>query len=92
MEIALTPTADQYVRMAAFRAIKAIGSNDDQENVRQCFLAEASELKRECLAELLEGVQPTRQILIWLLACLEKSGRSERHTDDRLTYGAKGFC
>ena len=92
MEIALTPTADQYVRMAAFRAIKAIGSNDHQENVRQCFLAEASELKRECLAELLEGVQPTRQILIWLLACLEKSGRSERHTDDRLTYGLKDFA
>lgn len=40
----------------AFRAIKAIDSHEDQEYVRQSFLKEASELKREWLAELIEGV------------------------------------
>jgi hypothetical protein len=74
MDVALTPTAEQNARIAAFRAIKAIGSNQDQEHVRQSFLAEASELKREWLAELLEGLPPTEQTLAWLLECLEKSG------------------
>lgn len=92
MDVALTPTAEQYVRIAAFRAIKAIGSNEDRENVRQSFLAEASELKREWLAELLEGVQPTRQSLVWLLACLEKSGPRERYTVDHLTDGVTEFA
>jgi hypothetical protein len=92
LQVALTPTEDQYVRIAAFRAIKAIGSNECQENVRQSFLAEASELKRECLAELLNGVRPTRQTLDWLLACLEKSGQRERHTVDSLTYVVTEFA
>ena len=91
MDVALTPTAEQYVRIAAFRAIKAIGSNEDQEHVRQSFLAEAPELKREWLAELLEGVQPTEQTLVWLLACLEKSEPKERYTVDHLTDGVTEF-
>jgi len=91
MDVALTPTAEQYVRIAAFRAIKAIGSNEDRENVRQSFLAETSELKREWLAELIEGVQPTRQTLVWLLGCLEKSGPKERYTVDRLTDSVTEF-
>lgn len=70
MDVALMPTAEQYARIAAFRAVKAIGSVEDQERVRQNFLSEASELKREWLAELLEGVVPTDQTVTWLFACL----------------------
>jgi len=92
MDVALTPTVEQYVRIAAFRAIKVIGSNEDRENIQQSFLAEASEIKRKWLAELLEGVQPTRQNLVWLLACLEKSGPKERYTVDRLTDGVAEFA
>jgi hypothetical protein len=92
MDVALTPTAEEYVRIAAFRAIKAIGSKENREKVRQSFLAEASELKREWLAGLLEGVQPTRQSLVWLLACLEKSGPKERYTVDRLTDRVTEFA
>ncbi len=89
--VALMPTAEQYTRITAFRAIKAIGSNEDQEHVRQSFLEEASELKREWLAELLEGVQPTEQTLVWLLACLEKSVPNERFSVDHLTGGVTEF-
>jgi hypothetical protein len=87
MDIALTPTAEQYTRIAAFRAITVIGSNDDQEYVRQSFLAEASELKRKWLAALLEGVQPTEQILVWLSECLEKSEPKEPYIFDHLMDG-----
>lgn len=84
MDAALSPTAGQYVRTAAFRAVKAIGSNEDQELVRQRFLAEASKIKRDWLVELLKDVQPIEQTLIWLLACLEKSEPKENYTVDSL--------
>ena len=91
LNVALKPTAERYARIAAFRAIKAIGSNLDQEHVRQSFLAEASKLKREWLAELLEGVQLTKKTLDWLLACLEKSEPKERYTVDHLMDGVTEF-
>ena len=91
MVVAQTPTAEHYARISAFRATKAVGSNDDQEYIRQSFLAEASELKREWLAELIEGVQPTEQTLVWLLACLEKSEPKEPYTVDHLTHGVTEF-
>lgn len=91
MDIALAPTTEKYARLTAFRAIKAIGSNEDQAHVRQSFLTEASELKREWLAELLEGVQPTEQTLVWLLACLEKSESKGTYTIERLVDGVTEF-
>jgi len=91
MNVALTPTDDQYVRITAFRAIKEIGSNEDQDHVRQSFLTESPELEREWLAELIEGVQPTEQILVWLLEGLEKSETNEPYTFDHLTDGISKF-
>lgn len=91
MDVALTPTEAKYARIAAFRAIKTIGSKEDREHVRQSFLAEASELEREWLAELLEGIQPTEQTLVWLFACLEKSKPKARYTNDHLTDSVIGF-
>lgn len=90
MEVALTLTAERYTRIAAFRAIKAIGSVEDQEHVRQSFLAEASELKREWLAELLKDIQPTEQTLVWFLACLGKS-EPKRYTVDHLSDAVTEF-
>lgn len=91
MDVALTPSAERYTRITAFRAIKAIGSDEDQEYVRQSFLAEASELKREWLAELLKDIQPTEQTLVWLLVCLEKSEPKERYTVDHLSDAVTEF-
>jgi len=91
MDVALTPTAGQYVRLKAFSAIKVIGSNEDQEHVRQSFLTEVSELKREWLAELLKGVQLTEPTLVWLLACLEKTERKKPYTVDYLTDSTTEF-
>ena len=91
MEIALKPTAEQYSRSVAFRAVMAIGSNEDQELIRQSFLAETSELNRDWLAELLDGAQPTKHILRWLIDCLEKSEQKEPYTVDHLTGGVTKY-
>ncbi len=92
MEVALTSTAEQYARVTAFRAIQAIGSSENQEHVRQSFLDDASELKREWFAELLKGVKPTEQTLVWLLACLEKCEPKEQYAVDYLIDGVTDFA
>ena len=88
MEIALTPTTEKYVRSTAFRAIYAIGSEEEQEKVRQSFLKEASELQREWLTDLIEGAKPSQQTVTWLLACLEKCEFNEDYRFD--SFSAHG--
>lgn len=73
MKVALDPSSDRDVRIYAFRAAKAIGSEDDQEMIRQSFLEEAPILKRHWLSELLINLQPTQQSITWLFKCLEKT-------------------
>lgn len=91
MDVALNPTAEQYARSVAFRAIYAIGSDEDQEQVRQSFLTKASNLNRVWLAELLEDVQPTEQTSTWLLNCLEKIEPNEPYTVDHLPDSVTKF-
>jgi hypothetical protein len=91
MKAALTPSTGKHVRIAAFRAIKIIGSNDDQEHIRQSFLTESSELKREWIAELIKDVEPTEQTLSWLLACLEKSEPEQLYSVDYLMRSVTEF-
>ena len=84
MDIALSPTAEHFARMAAFKAVYAIGTDTDKECIRQNFLNETSELQREWLAELAEGVKPTEITVPWFLSCLEKVKTNEPYGADRL--------
>ena len=86
MAIALTPTAGEYCRIAAFRAANAIGSDEDQERVRQSFLRETSKINRKWLAELLDGINLSWGILSWLFACLENCDPEEPYASDYLAY------
>ena len=91
MEIALTPTTEKYVRSTAFRAIYAVGSDEDREIVRQRFFEEAPELRREWLTHLIEGVKPSEETRSWLLACLEKSEFNEGYRFDHLAHSVTEF-
>ena len=91
MDVALTPTAEHYARLTAFKAVKAIGSKEDKDHVRQSFLAEAPILNREWLSELTEGIKPTQQTVAWLLASLEKCEPKERYSYDSLRDGVIKF-
>lgn len=92
MKFSLMSTADKYTRITAIRALIAIGSDKDIEKVCQGFLMESSELKREWLAELLTGIQPTKKTLTWLLACLEKVEPKKRYSIDLLTEKVSEFA
>lgn len=84
MNVALTPTTERYTRSIAFRAIYAIGSDEDQEHVRRSFLVEAPEIRRIWLAELVDGLSPTEETASWLLICMERTENEEPHSVDHL--------
>ena len=91
MDIALDSTSEHYLRMVAFRAVFAIGTDADNTHIRQSFLNEASELNREWFAELIEGVIPTEETLSWLMECVEKTMTNKSYSSDRLTIRITEF-
>lgn len=91
MNIALRPSAERYERITAFRAIKAIGSEESQEKVRQSFLSESLEIKRDWLSELIRDTQATQQTLPWFFACLEKCEANSDRLSDQLGATTEAF-
>ena len=88
---AILATASKYTRIAAIRAVQAVGSEGDMEELRACFLNESAELDREWLAELLEGLEPTVATTNWLLDCLAKTKEKDSHSVDELADAAAAF-
>lgn len=90
--VAEVPTASRYTRIAAMRAVRAVGSSGDQEDVRRSFLGEADELSRECLTELIAGAPRSRSSQAWLLACLAKVTPKRSHSFDGLSDAVAEFA
>lgn len=90
-QIALSPSAPRYPRIAAFRAVRAIGSAQDQEDIRNSFLVEAAELDRDWLAELTKETAPTPDAIKWLLECLDKTPAKKRYRVDGLSDAVSAF-
>jgi len=70
--VAQDPKAERYARIAAFRAVGAVGAPSDMEKVRRAFLAETGELDRGWLAELISELEGTPEALAWLFEGLAK--------------------
>ncbi|TAY17128.1 HEAT repeat domain-containing protein [Rhizobium leguminosarum] len=81
----------KYVRIAAFRALGAVGSPDALEAVRQAFLLEDDRLNRSWLAELIGTLPKNRHGLDWLLKALSKSADRNRHEIDELSDGLLAY-
>jgi hypothetical protein len=71
-------------RVAAFRALEVIGSEDDRAVVRQEFLVEPGAEAREWLAELAIDMPLDQDGVDWLLTALEKVPKSKRYAFDPL--------
>lgn len=83
--IALAPSSGHYARIAAFRAVSALGSAGDKAELRRNFQNERAVLNRDWLAELLKATELTNEIIDWLFECLRKVGDKERYSVDNLT-------
>ena len=82
-QFALTSRAI-YTRIAAFRAIAIVGSESDQAEVRQAFLAEDGELNRDWLAELIPRLPQDNDAVAWLLEALKRAPAKKKFNVDSL--------
>ncbi|MBI1194890.1 MAG: hypothetical protein GC138_03455 [Gammaproteobacteria bacterium] len=88
---ALNPTSEHYRRIAAFRAVKAVGSDPDLLNLRTQFASEAGEQNREWLSELIEGITSESDSIDWLLLCLKTVAPLEEFAVDSLSATLADF-
>lgn len=73
MKVASSPTAEQYARIAAFRAVADLGTPNDMDSIREAFAEEPGELNRKCMAELVRHVAtPDAHSLAWILKCVPR--------------------
>lgn len=75
----------KYTRIAAFRAVAAVGEYQDQNEVLSAFLEESEELSREWLAELILWLPSDNNSAAWLLKAIERTPPEQRFHVDSLT-------
>lgn len=91
MQFALNRRTSKYTRIAAFRAVAAVGSGASLAQVRSTLLSERGVLRREWLAELLNETSPTTEAVNWLLRALAKTPPPEEFSSDGLSEAVWQF-
>ncbi len=74
----------KYSRIAAIRAVFALGTTTDAADIRNTFLEEGKGLSRDWLAELLADFPHDERVIAWLLRALEAAARMNEHQVDPL--------
>lgn len=86
--IALAQGTDSYTRIAAIRAVKAIGTKNDLEQIRNALYDGTAEIELQVLAEMLSDLEPTQFNIDWLVKCLAKVKDPVRYSMDRVALDA----
>ncbi|AMA59430.1 hypothetical protein [Bradyrhizobium sp. CCGE-LA001] len=89
--LALSSTTPKYAREAAIRALRAVGTTEDLDDLRKRFASEAVVLNRDWLSEIVTASAPTPEITAWLLEALARAAPKKRFTVDSLTDGVATF-
>jgi len=89
--LALAPSKPKYTRIFAIRALRAVGTNEDLEELRQSFVNEGPVLKRDWLSEIIAASIPSAETATWLLAALAKVEVKEEFSVDTLTDAVAKF-
>ncbi|WP_441256241.1 hypothetical protein AB7Z32_12040 [Bradyrhizobium sp. 482_C4_N1_1] len=89
--LALSSTTAKYTREAAIRALRAVGTTEDIDDLRKRFASEALVLNRDWLSEIVTASAPTPETTTWLLEALAKAAPKKRFTVDSLTDGVATF-
>lgn len=88
---AMSAAFSTQTRIDAVRAVHAVGSENDRDEVRATLIRDEPQVPRELLAELVYGLLPTRGNVDWLLAALAWSAEKVPHSIDRLSESIKMF-
>lgn len=78
------PHFDKYTHVSAIKAAKATCSSKVVDTIRAFYLENNSELNREILQELVEGLEINDKNLNWLILCFKKLIPKKEYTYDRL--------
>lgn len=92
LSIAINPSSEKYLRIAAFRAVEAVGSVAEKKRVRSTFAEEDAPLRRDWLAELLSSAPTNDEAIAWLDQCLRRVGDANPHRVDGLTDAVAEFA
>ncbi|MCL1064274.1 hypothetical protein MK852_19335 [Shewanella benthica] len=84
IQIAESPTTERYSRTAALRAVFSLGSSIDINSLRDKYLNESKELKREILAEFINSLSNSDINIEWLFACFIKVEKTNENRTDQL--------
>ena len=84
---AMSPTPSKYQRMAAIRAVHAVGSEQDLRDVREAMANEQSPPNREWLNELCDTLKGSPEEIDWLLRLLARVEPLPKYTVDHLQDG-----
>ncbi|NWD52509.1 NACHT domain-containing protein [Pseudomonas gingeri] len=89
--VALEPQTEQHVRVAAIRAVAAVGSATDMGNIRSAFSAESPPLNRDLLAELVKNTEPTVESIQWFFNCIGNVAEHEPYSVNNLSVETASF-
>ncbi|GGP73658.1 hypothetical protein GCM10009410_01550 [Shewanella ulleungensis] len=84
IQIAESPTTERYTRTAALRAVFSLGSDIEKNNLRDRYLNESTELKRDILAEFVQSLSNSDINIEWLFACFNKAKAPNENNVDLL--------
>ncbi|MQT99976.1 hypothetical protein GHO34_06660 [Pseudomonas sp. FSL R10-2245] len=76
---------EKYSRIAAFRALSAVCTPAEIQEVRTAVLSESENIDREWLAELVQDLPVDDCSLEWLVEAVKRAAKPVRYSSDRLT-------
>ena len=89
---ALNKDAGKYIRIAAIRAVKEIGTQEDYKDILTAFSTERDEQHdRRIAAELIDNIDNDEKSADWILAVLENIQDKEKYSSDGLSTSLINF-
>ena len=84
---ALSPKAEKYQRMAAIRAVDAVGAEKDMRDICEAILGAGRAPDREWLNELVNTLKGRPDDIEWVLRAVARTEAPPRYTVDHLQNG-----
>lgn len=89
---ALDATIEKYVRMAAIKALKEIGSECDFKELSDALGSQEEKIDRRLLSSVIDILEPTQNSIDWIFNVLENTKDEKKFSTDGLSYSLVRFA
>jgi hypothetical protein len=83
---------EKYTRIAAFRAVKEIGTDHDFQEVLGSLLSQKDNLDRRLLAEVIDLLDGSVAAIGWVFEALDKANEKKQYSTDGLSFSLVNFA